>query len=112
MARGAALLLALLQGFSTQSPLVESVPAADSQRVLRRARSAQTDFEAFRRNRLPIGYRSSQPCEIHIGRYCYWRGDEGDDKPPPPELPALRDRRAALLRTLDSASGVLPGDAW
>jgi hypothetical protein len=105
--------MALLQGYSTQrAPLVESVPAADSQRVLRRVRSAQTDFEAFRRNRLPIGYRSSQPCEIHVGRYCYWRGDENDDKPAPPEQPAVRERRTALLRTLDSASSVLPGDAW
>jgi len=113
MARGVALVAALLQGYARQhGPMSESVSAADSQRVLRRARSAQTEFEAFRRNRLPIGYRSSQPCEIHVGRYCYWRGDEGDDNPPPPELPAIRDRRAALLRTLDSASGVLPGDAW
>ena len=46
--------------------------------------------------RLPIGYRSSQPCEIRVGRYCYWRGDEGDDKPAPPEQPAVRQRRAAL----------------
>ena len=113
MARGAALLLALLQGYSTQhAPLIESVSAADSQRVLRRARSAQIDFESFRRNRLPIGYRSSQPCEIRVGRYCYWRGDEGDDKPAPPEQPAVRERRTSLLRTLDSASSVLPGDAW
>lgn len=113
MARGAAFLLALLQGYARQhGPLVESVSGADSQRVVRRARSAQTEFEAFRRHRLPIGYRSSQPCEIHVGRYCYWRGDEGDDRPPPPEQPAIRERRAALLRTLDSASDVLPGDAW
>ena len=113
MARGAALLMALLQGYSRQHvPLIESVSAADSQRVLRRARSAQTEFEAFRRNRLPIGYRSSQPCDVHVGRYCYWRGDESDDKPAPPEQPAVRQRRTALLRALDSASSVLPGDAW
>ena len=113
MARGAALLIALLQGYARQHvPLVGSVPAADSQRILRRARSAQIEFESFRRNRLPIGFRSGNPCEVRIGRYCYWRGDESDDKPAPPEQPAIRERRAALLRTLDSASSVLPGDPW
>lgn len=114
--RGAALLIALLQGSNAytrqRTPLAEPIPAADSQRIVRRARSAQTEFEAFRRMRLPIGYRSSDPCEMHIGRYCYWRGDEFDDKPAPPEQPAIRERRAWLIRMLDSASGVLPGDAW
>jgi hypothetical protein len=111
--RGAALIMALLQGYSRQhAPLVEPVPAADSQRIVRRARSAQIEFEAFRRARLPLGFRSSEPCEIRVGRYCYWRGDEGDEKPPPPELPAIRERRDALIRMLDSASGALPGDGW
>ena len=113
MTRGAALLLALPQGYSRQrAPLSAPIPAADSQRIVRRVRSAQSDFEAFRRLRLPIGFRTSDPCEIRVGRYCYWRGDEADEKPPPPELPAIRDRRAALIQVLDSASSVLPGDAW
>ena len=51
-------------------------------------------------------------CDIRIGRYCYWRGDEEDDKPPPPEAPDVRDRRTALIRTLDSASRTIAGDAW
>ena len=112
MARGIALLMALQQELSVQNPSQAESVAADSQRVLRRARSAQIEFESFRRRRLPIGYRSNQPCEIHIGRYCYWRGDESDDKPAPPEEPAIRERRASLLRVLDSASSVLPGDPW
>ena len=88
------------------------VSAADSARIVRHVRSAQTSFESFRRTRLPIGYRSSDPCEIRVGRYCYWRGDEQDDKPPPPEEKSIIDRRNALIQTLDSASRTLRGDAW
>src|SRR4051794_35693650 len=80
--------------------------------MVRRVRSEQTAFEAFRRSHLPIGYRSSDPCEVRIGRYCYWRGDESDDKPPPPEQPGVRQRRDALLQLLDSASSAIQGDGW
>ena len=94
--------------------LVNRAPlsAADSARIVRHARSEQTAFESFRRTRLPVGYRSSDPCEIRVGRYCYWRGDEQDDKPPPPEERSIIERRNALIRVLDSASQTLRGDAW
>src|SRR5690242_18742129 len=88
-------------------------PTRDSARVVRSARSAQTSFEIFRRNRLP-----SRPshgggvCDIRIGRYCYWRGDDEDDDPAPEEAPAIRDRRDALIRTLDSVFKAFPGDGW
>ena len=88
------------------------VSAADSARIVRHVRSEQTAFESFRRTRLPLGYRSSDPCEIRVGRYCYWRGDEQDDKPPPPEEKSIVDRRNALIHTLDSASRTLRGDSW
>lgn len=89
------------------------IAPADSVRILRTARSAQTSFELFRRNRLPLGGHSgASPCEIRIGRYCYWRGDEDDDKPPPPEAPEIRARRDDLLRGLDSSAHLLAGDAW
>ncbi len=108
-----ALTFAVPQGPGPQVPAAPSpVPSADSQRIVRRARSEQAAFELFRRARLPIGYRSSDPCEVRIGRYCYWRGDEDDDKPPPPEVPAIRQRREQLLHVLDSSTTVLKGDTW
>jgi hypothetical protein len=84
---------------------------ADSAQVHRSARSAQQSFESFRRSRLPIGYGHSGPCDVQIGRYCYWRLDESDD-PAPPENAAIAERRGALIRLLDSASNVQAGDAW
>jgi hypothetical protein len=85
----------------------------DSLRVDRGARSAQSAFEAFRRNRLPItwGGGSGGTCDTRIGRYCYWRGDE-DEETPPLEAPAIRARRIELVRTLDSGAHVLPGADW
>ena len=89
-------------------------PAADSAGILRHVRSAQSSFESFRRTRLPRGDQSSGPCDVRIGRYCYWRGDEDgeEDKDPPAEAPAVRERRASLITSLDSAARVIPGDPW
>ena len=84
----------------------------DSARLVRSARAAQASFEAFRRNRLPRGESHGETCDVRIGRYCYWRGDDEPDDPPPEEVPAVRERRAALIQTLDSAAAALPGDAW
>jgi hypothetical protein len=83
----------------------------DSARLVRSARSAQWSFEAFRRQHLPIGYGFSGPCDIRIGRYCYWRGDE-DEEHQPEEPAEIVRRRDELLRALDSVSTELPGDAW
>lgn len=101
----------------TQSQLGDSarprvVVAADSIRVLRSVRSAQSSFELYRRSRLPVGLRASGSCDIRIGRYCYWRGDDEDDKPAPAEAPEIRGRRNQLVSALDSAAHRLSGDAW
>ncbi|MGH7622716.1 MAG: hypothetical protein ACREMU_10290, partial [Gemmatimonadaceae bacterium] len=87
---------------------------ADSLRALRAARSAQTSFESFRRRRLPPGDAFDGPCDIHIGRYCYWRGDDdnADDDNPPVEAADIRARREKLIQLLDSLSDRVPGDAW
>jgi hypothetical protein len=107
------LALVLTQGLSRGGPAtVRAIPAADSIRLVRGARAAQTAFEAFRRNRLPTGPGSGGRCDVRIGRYCYWRGDGEDDIQPPPEAVAVVQRREELLRALDSASRLLPGDAW
>ena len=84
----------------------------DSARLVRSVRSAQSSFEAFRRNHLPVGYGLEGPCDIHIGRYCYVRGDEGDEPTPPAESPDIGRRRDELIRLLDSASHAIAGDAW
>lgn len=85
------------------------VPPPDSARLARSARSAQWSFEAFRRQHLPVGHGFSGPCDVRIGRYCYWRGEE---EQPPDEAPEIARRRNELLRVLDSVSRQLPGDPW
>lgn len=85
--------------------------APDSERVVRTARSAQSAFESFRRNKLPRGDSGSGYCDVRIGRYCYWRGDESDEKEPDEPGP-IRERRSALILSLDTAAAALPGDRW
>jgi hypothetical protein len=112
--RAAVTTVALLQGFSlTDQHIGGRTPApADSARIVRGVRSAQSSFESFRRSRLPVGDRFSGPCDVRIGRYCYWRGDGDDDKDPPPEPEAVRARRDQLIRVLDTATTTLGGDTW
>jgi hypothetical protein len=104
--------VAMLQQLASAARQQPRVNPADSIRILRSARSAQSSFETFRRLRLPVGERRHGDCDVVIGRYCYWRGDDEDDDPAPPETPAIRTRRTELIRLLDSASQQLPGDSW
>ena len=85
--------------------------ANDSVHVVRRVADAQRSFEAFRRNRLPISPTVHDQCDVRVGRYCYWRGDD-DGEQPAAEPSSVQERRDELIRSLDSASQVLPGDAW
>src|ERR1700753_1158937 len=84
---------------------------ADSGKTVKYVRSAQASFESFRRSRLPYGESGyGRDCDVRGGRLCYWREeDPDDDKGPEPEAPAVRDRRTALIRVLDSVAQVLPG---
>jgi hypothetical protein len=107
----ALLLVALSQSWSAHPPQEPGISAADSAHVVRDLQSAQRSFESFRRMRLPVRERSSGPCEVRIGRYCYWRGDDEDD-PMPEEAPQIRIRRAELIQALDSAATMLEGDPW
>src|SRR5262245_5462414 len=102
----------MLQSWPAGTPVgVQTTAPADSVRILRSARSAQRSFESFRRNRLPLGYGYDGPCDVHVGRYCYWRGPENDDKPPD-ENAQITKQRDALIRTLDSSTHAIAGDAW
>jgi hypothetical protein len=87
-----------------------SLPAADSIRDLKRARSAQAQFEYARRYSLPERGGSNGRCDVQLGRYCWWY----DEVPPvlPPEPRPVSRRRDALLRTLDSLGDLHPGDEW
>ena len=84
----------------------------DSTRTRRLAMDAQRAFEAFRRSRLPEGPASSGRCEVRVGRYCYWRGDDDSEPGPPAEVAAIVERRNALIGTLANAASALPGDGW
>lgn len=87
------------------------IPTADSVALHRAAQNAQRSFESFRRARLPMGDGGSNPCDVRIGRYCYWRGDETDLEEPT-EKPDIARRREELIQFLDSASRLIPGDPW
>ncbi|HEU5171489.1 MAG TPA: hypothetical protein VFU46_13165 [Gemmatimonadales bacterium] len=83
----------------------------DSAAVLREARHAQRAFENERRARLRLDLDDGRgPCDVHIGRFCYWYRPR--EEPPEPEPDAVGRGRMLLLLTLDDAAARLPGDDW
>ena len=120
--------MALLAALPTSLPLIISLafqagatarfaalpavqPPADSQRVIRRARDAQAEFERVRRANLPLDTRGSTGrCDVHVGRFCYW-WDDGEF-PAPPEMPRTKAARTVLLERLAKGAAALPGDRW
>src|SRR6476469_8701455 len=87
---------------------------ADAQRpapAVAAARRAQREFERERRDRLPVlPGGSGGPCEVQIGRLCYW--DNNGDAPPPAEPPAVATARLALLDRLARAAAADSTDDW
>jgi hypothetical protein len=90
---------------------------ADAQRrpahpAVAEARSAQRDFERRRRDRLPLyrGGGASGPCEVRIGRLCYWNNNA--DAPPPPEPLSIVVARVALIARLAQAAAEDSTDDW
>jgi hypothetical protein len=82
----------------------------DSLQILRRAQEAQRDFERVRRIHLPYDWdHQSGPCDVRIGRFCYWYHPSPNR---PPEPRAIGRARARLLRELAAAAARLPGDDW
>jgi len=109
-----ALAATLLQVPAPARPAGQGGPRSgspDSARLLGDAHGAQRSFESFRRLRLPVQERGSGPCDVRVGRYCYWRGDD-DAEQPPAEDGRIRERRDELIRTLTEAARVAPGDRW
>ena len=102
---------ALVASLHLTPGLVPHTAHADSGKTVKYVRSAQAAFEAFRRARLPRGESHGGECDVRIGRFCYWRGDESEEDAPP-EAPAIIERRTSLIHTLDSVATLLPGDGW
>src|SRR5512132_3610140 len=61
-------------------------------------RDAQRRFEFYRRSHLPVADGGSGPCEVQVGRYCYWNSDF--DSPPPAEPEGIGRERQRLIETL------------
>src|SRR5688572_32506438 len=81
--------------------------------VRRSAERAARSFEQRRMRLLPnVPSSLGGSGDIIIGRYRYAAGEADDLTPPPAEPQEITDLRRALLRTLDSAVRVAPGDGW
>ena len=97
----------LLQTASTQDAQL----VTDSAEISARARDLQARFERRRRQMLPRFYAGPADHCLIVGRFCEWHPnirdyevpDEGDD---------IRRARAELLRDLEKASAMIPGDDW
>jgi hypothetical protein len=103
----AALWLALLSPRS--SSCAQPLSRDDSLRVLRWAQHAQWDFERHRRFGLPPMYTNqSAPCDV-IGRFCLRHRGVAFQRIP---IELVEQSRENLMRALDSAAALLPGDDW
>ncbi|HEX2095558.1 MAG TPA: hypothetical protein VHG28_24390 [Longimicrobiaceae bacterium] len=97
------------------SPLAQgnADSARDSARALRSARSAQVQFERVRFQHLPwTEERGGGECDERIGRFCIWYGEDGEEWTPPPEPEPVVRARETLLRRLEEAAVLAPGDEW
>ena len=88
-------------------------PSAADVAVKRSAERAARTFEQ-RRLRLVPNVPSSigGAGDVIIGRYRYAAGEADDLTPPPAEPAEIAELRLSLLRTLDSASRLVPDDGW
>ena len=73
-------------------------------------RDAQRRFEFYRREHLPVAQSGSGPCEVQVGRYCYWNSDF--DSPPPHEPEGIGRKRQRLIETLRGRHAEQPNDGW
>ncbi|AHG88028.1 hypothetical protein J421_0491 [Gemmatirosa kalamazoonensis] len=95
-----ALLAPLALAQSTAPPRSRPRSAPES---VAAARRAQRDFELRRRDRMPTWPGGSGgPCDVRIGRLCYW--DNNHEIPPPLEPAAIATARDALIERLSRAA--------
>jgi hypothetical protein len=90
--------------------LAAAVPPTES-RLLRESQRAQARFEVVRRMHLPRDrYGGSGPCDVIVGRFCYWYDStEATVVPEPPIITAARNE---LLSMLDTVSAQLTMNGW
>ncbi len=94
------------------SPAPSLQQNADVVAAHRKAVRAQSDFELYRRQSLPVREIDARQheCDARIGRFCQWNAV--DDTIPPAEPRGIRKARAALLKTLDGLAVRAPNDGW
>lgn len=87
--------------------------AVDEVATRKGAERAARSFEQRRMRLLPnVPSSVGGSGDVIIGRYRYAAGEADDLTPPPAEPPEIAELRRSLLRTLDSASRVVPSDEW
>ncbi|MFL5528535.1 MAG: hypothetical protein ACJ791_04145 [Gemmatimonadaceae bacterium] len=86
-------------------------PGIDSAEIAQRARNLQARFEQRRRQMLPKFYVGQADHCLIVGRFCEWHPNLRDYVVPDEGKDIVRIR-AELLRDLERASSVLPGDDW
>jgi hypothetical protein len=84
----------------------------DSARTVRAARRAQEQFESLRRANLPFQPGAPRgPCDLQVGRFCYWHDDGAPSQQiaEPERITRARDR---FLGSLADAARLVRGDEW
>jgi hypothetical protein len=106
-------LVTLLAALSAASLEAQTRPLpTDSQKLITDLHRAQIRFEQDRRWRLPLVPRRSGPCDVVVGRMCYWPDDEQEIDLVPSEPERISRDRDRLLETLAQAAEILPTDRW
>lgn len=95
---------------AVQLPVLPALGRRPASPVARAAHAAQRRYEQVRRRLLAPASRGSVPCEVTIGRLCYW--DDNGLPRPPLEPPAARRARRALIADLDRAAAADSADDW
>ena len=101
-----------------QQQLVKAIsgdeqPRIDSAEISDHAKGLQASFESRRRRMLPrfyIGTVDQNHCLI-VGRFCEWHPNLKDYTIPDEGRDIIRARKE-LLRDLDRAQALIPGDDW
>jgi hypothetical protein len=95
--------------FDRDSTRLESL---DPTALATAARSAQLQFEQFRRANLPESHSSKggNSCDEQVGRFCYWYDEK--EPPAPREPDRIREARGRLVSLLDSAAAANPSNLW
>lgn len=85
----------------------------DSARLVRAARSDQSQFERIRRRRLSEAWGGgSSRCDERVGRFCLTHGLGRSEWMAPPEHEEVVAARLTLVDGLNRVAELLPGDAW